>query len=166
MDIRFVLPARDERITRLVWFLYGRQFRVLRWIGVVSLGAAVVLVALMALTGVHAADVFVAVVAVAAAAVLLAYPALAVRRVRRTQPYAGASWSYRLTDDGVAVTGAPATQNFAWDGFQRADETAGDVFLLITPNFAVQLPKDLLGEADLAELRAFLVGRGLLVGAR
>lgn len=166
MDIRFVLPARDERITRLVWFLYGRQFRVLRWIGVVGLGAAAVLVVLMAWNGVHAGDVVATVAAVAAAAVLLTYPSLVVRRVRRTQPYAGASWGYRLTDDGVAVTGAPATQNFAWDGFQRAEETAGDVFLLITSNFAVQLPKDLLGGADLAELRAFLVGRGLLVGAR
>lgn len=166
MDIRYVLPAGDERVTRLVWFVYGRQFRVIRAIGVVGLVAAAVLVALMALDGVHAADVFVAVVAVAASAVLLTYPRLAVHRVRRTQPYAGESWEYRLTDDGVEVTGAPATQSFTWDGFQRAAETPTDVYLLATRTFALQLPKDLLGEADLAQLRAFLVGRGLLVGSR
>jgi hypothetical protein len=166
MDIRFVLPPGDERLTRLVRFLYRRLFRVLRASGVVLCLAAAVLVVLLVLDGAQPTDVVVLVAAVAIAALAFGYPAWAVRRIRRTQPYAGESWQYRLTEDGVSITGRPATQSFSWDGLQRVEETADDVYLLVGKYVAVQLPKQLLSEPDLAELRAFVAERGLLVGSR
>ncbi|BCJ31050.1 YcxB family protein [Actinocatenispora sera] len=166
MDIRFVLPAGDERITRLVRFLYGRQFRVVRVCGAILLVAVAALVVTMAFAGVTATDVVVLVGAIVIAVAALGYPAWAERHIRRTQPWAAQSWQYRLGDDGVEITGAPATQYFAWDGIQRAHETPDDVYLLVGRYLAVQLPKHLLGAADLVELRAFLAGRGLSVGSR
>lgn len=149
-------PAETVRATRVVRRGLGRPW--LTW----AAGAMLLLnVGLNLAGGARLRDLWLfGATALALLALSLAVPLIQTwhfRRLYASTPSLRGPQVYRLSGEGVTITGGPATTSLGWDAFVKAMETPEFFLLFYNKRCAYYLPKRVIGgPAEQSALRALL----------
>jgi hypothetical protein len=161
VQIRIEVPPGDEWLVRAIRSVSRRMLMPYRVVGWVFLPIGLLL-GLAALA--DPALAIMAIVLVVVSGLMFWAAWRTPRQAMRRQPrYMKAEpMTMEITERGLSQVYPSVRVNVVWPAFERAVETR-DLFLLyLGPLHAFYVPISLLADADRAQLRTFLVDRGLL----
>jgi hypothetical protein len=162
MRIEFMVPPDEARQRRMLQAMFGRQWRRVQVTGVivVLLGAAAFAVFL----GSGTASMIRPAVGLMLTGILLItlWYRIPGKTMRRNATVLNQIVSYEITEEEVGTSTSLGHSAVRWSAFTSAQESPEFWVLRVGQNPAVTIPRTYVPAADVAQLRGYMVQRGLL----